>query len=432
MARDLSNTRAISAAIITSLIQGQGSLTNHLDQYRHLDDYSFLQELCFGTCRQYFLLRGLFTALVNKPLKTKDLDLQSLILVGLYQLRELATAEHAAVNETVAAVNAMGKPWARGLVNGVLRNYQRQREALEAGLSADARHAHPPWLARRLRQQWPDQAEQILAHGNTRPPMTLRSNRARIARADLQARLSGAGFECFPGKYALTSLYLVSPVAVAGLPGFGDGDFSVQDEASQLVPSLLQLEAGQRVLDACAAPGGKTCHILESEQSLAEVVAVDESSKRLARVAENLQRLGLQATLLAADARDTAAWWDGQPFDRILLDAPCSATGVIRRHPDIKLLRQETDIERLAALQRQLLTALWPCLARGGRLLYTTCSLLRDENEASVGAFLEATADAKYERITADWGVECRYGRQLLTGDATASDGFYFALLRKE
>ncbi len=430
--KNANNTRAIAADIITSLVQGQGSLTNHLSQQRERDDYSFLQELCFGTCRHYYLLLGVFNILVKKPFKAKDLDLQNLVLVGLYQLRELATADHAAVNETVSAVKALGKPWARGLVNGILRNYQRRAEAITAELPDSARHAHPAWLAAKLQAQWPDDADRLLAHGNARPPMTLRINTASTTRAAVQAQLLADGHRTQPGQWASSALYLDAPSAVAALPGFSSGEFSVQDEASQLVPTLLQLAPGQRVLDACAAPGGKTCHLLESEQSLSSLVAVDESAERLGRIQENLDRLRLKATLKAADARNLDAWWDGTAVDRILLDAPCSATGVIRRHPDIKLLRREADIPRLAALQQELLIALWPCLASGGLLLYTTCSLLRDENEATVAAFLAATPNAKYERITADWGVECPYGRQLLTGSDTEPDGFYFALLRKE
>jgi len=426
------NTRAIAANVITKLVQGQGSLTNHLSQQRERDDYSFLQELCFGTCRHYYLLLGVFNSLVKKPFKAKDLDLQSLVLVGLYQLRELATADHAAVNETVNAVSALGKPWARGLVNGVLRNYQRQADAIEADLPDSAWHAHPPWLAAMIQQQWPDQAGRILSNSNARPPMTLRVNTAITSRAAVQEELQANSQPSQPGQWASSALYLDMPSAVTALPGFGNGDFSVQDEASQLVPELLRLAPGQRVLDACAAPGGKTCHLLESEQSLSSLVAIDESPDRLTKIQENLDRLRLKATLKAADARKLDSWWDGQPFDRILLDAPCSATGVIRRHPDIKLLRQEADIARLATLQQQLLTSLWPSLAQGGLLLYTTCSLLRDENEDTIATFLAATAGAKYERITADWGVECPYGRQLLTGAHQEPDGFYFALLRKE
>ncbi len=426
------NVRAIAAGVINSLIQDKGSLTNLLAQHHSHPDYSYLQELCFGTCRQYFLLEALLDQLLNKPIKSKDNDLRCLLLVGLYQLRELSTANYAVLNETVNAVNALDKSWARGFVNGVLRNYQRRQADLDKNLSELSRSAFPAWLYKRLNKQWPGQSEALLSNSNLRPPMTLRCNLSRISRDELLARFAGEGIAATKGSVVGTAIYLEQAQSVQTLPGFTDGLVSVQDEASQLVPGLLALEPGQRVLDACAAPGGKTCHIAESEQSLTKLVALDIDERRLVRIQENLDRLRLQATLLAADASAPDTWWDGQPFDRILLDAPCSATGVIRRHPDIKLLRKARDIDRLAALQQQLLCKLWPLLAPGGLLLYTTCSLLREENEQQIADFLDSAQDAKYQSIVADWGVECRYGRQLLTGTEQEPDGFYFALLRKE
>ena len=427
------NVRAIAARLIHSLSEDKGSLTNLLSEHLDHPEYSYLQELCFGTCRHYFLLQGLLKQLLNKPIKAKDHDLRCLLLLGLYQLRELSTADYAVINETVNAAIALDKGWAKGFVNGVLRNYQRNRDVLDTKLSQSEQVAFPQWLFAAIRKQWPEQSDSIFSNSNQRPPLTLRVNKAKGTREQQLQILADAEIPASAGALSSAAIYLEQARPVMEIPGFSDGRISVQDEASQLVPGLLDLKSGLRVLDACAAPGGKTCHIAESEQSLTELTAIDTDARRVARIEENLQRLGLRATLLAADARNTTKWWKRKPhYDRILLDAPCSATGVIRRHPDIKVLRRANDLPRLVELQQQLLGALWPCLAPGGLLLYTTCSLLREENENQIEQFLSKCEDAKYEGITADWGVECRYGRQLLTGTTNEPDGFYFALLRKE
>lgn len=426
------NSRALAATIISNLIAGKGSLTSALNHYSSHPDYSLLQELCYGTCRQYPLLQALLQSLMDKPLRAKDQDLQTLLLVGLYQLRVLRKADYAVVNETVNATRALGKPWAKGLVNGVLRNYQRHQNDYDSKLSQAALACHPDWLLEAIHTQWPDQADAIIASGNRKPPMTLRCNLGAGSRDSVLQSFSAAGIAAAPGQLTASAIYLAQAMPVTEIPGFTSGKVSVQDEASQLVPALMQLKPSLRVLDACAAPGGKSGHILESEQLLTELVALEIEPRRATRIEENLQRLNLQATVKIADASDTGQWWDGTPFDRILLDAPCSATGVIRRHPDIKVLRQASDIIRLNEIQTRLLNSLWDTLAPGGLLLYTTCSLLRQENEAIIAAFLDSTGDAKYEGIAADWGVECAYGKQLLPGAHDGPDGFYFALLRKE
>ena len=260
--------------------------------------------------------------------------------------------------------------------------------------------------------------------------MCLRINQQKTTREAYLQALKNSDLKACGGKLTDTAIYLENPCPVEELPGFFDGLASVQDEASQLVSPLLKLNPGLSVLDACAAPGGKTCHILESEPSLTSVLALDIGESRLPGIEENLQRLGLQAKVKAADASQPDQWWDGNPFHRILLDAPCSATGVIRRHPDIKILRQSQDIERLAQQQLTLLQNLWPCLAPEGLMLYTTCSVLKAENEQTVERFLASREDAKYQAIAADWGLECAFGRQLLP-DTKGSDGFYYALLQK-
>tara|TARA_B100000959_G_scaffold134942_2_gene141768 strand:+ start:2997 stop:4298 length:1302 start_codon:yes stop_codon:yes gene_type:complete len=428
------NTRAIAAKILTELQKGNGSLSSHLTKQTELSDHALLQETLYGSCRWFHLLEWLLNQLLSRPLKAKDIELKSLLIVGLYQLRELSIPNYAVINETVSAADRLGKSWGRSLVNGVLRNYLRTQTELEEQLGAaplSVTSSHPGWFVDELLEQWPDQSEQILAHNNFRPPMTLRVNLQATTRDEVLEALHAEAISASPGALCEASVYLQQPRAVECLPGFKEGKLSVQDEASQLAVGLLALRPGQTVLDACAAPGGKTCHILESERSLTSILSLDKGSNRLLRVQENLTRLGLEASLVCADATDTQNWWNGEGFDRILLDAPCSATGVIRRHPDIKLLRSQESLHSLQLSQRNLLHALWPCLKSNGLLLYTTCSILQQENQSIIEGFLQRTDNAKYEGIAADWGVECRYGRQLLAGANDGPDGFFFCLLRK-
>jgi len=427
--------RAKAAVTLSKLLAQEGSLASLLKRSDFpADDSSFplLQEIVFGTCRWYFQLDAILVQLLSKPLKTKDNDVRCLLLIGLYQLHHLRVPDYAVVNETVAATKALKKDWAKGLVNAILRGFLRDREALvsKSLSSPQGEFAHPSWLIKRLRSAWPAHWSQILQDNNIRPPMTLRVNTQRITREDLLADLQQAGIEAVPGTLATTSVYLTSPCPVENIPGFEQGLCSVQDEASQLIPGLLDLQDGLRILDACAAPGGKTCHILECGFEFQALVALDNDSRRLERLQQNLERLQLSATVSVGDAGDTQQWWDGKAFDRILLDAPCSATGIIRRHPDIKLLRRASDIPKLCQLQAQLVESLWACLKPGGLLLYSTCSVLPEENSAILAQFLATQADAKLETIDAQWGVECSIGKQLLPG-AGGNDGFYFARLRK-
>lgn len=434
------NIRAIAASILAELESGKGSIDSHLaaiknkNQYEDIVEGALLQEILYGCCRWFHMLESITNQLLSKPLKRKDSDLKCLLIVGIYQLRFLSTPEYAVLNETVCAAAILGKTWGKALVNAVLRNYLREHDAIEQSLMATSpgyQHSHPEWLLATIRSQWPQTSDQVVLANNSRPPLTLRVNLARSSRADMLAALREVGIEATAGKLAASAIYLDTPTAVNDLPGFAHGKMSVQDEASQLVPGLLQPAPGMRVLDACAAPGGKTCHILESEPLLTSCTALDIDAGRLNRISENLNRLGLKAKLLVADATAVSQWWDGQTFDRILLDAPCSATGVIRRHPDIKLLRTRKNVDKLIQTQHALLHNLWQCLSPGGLLLYTSCSILREENEANIAHFLENSASAKYESIAADWGVECRYGRQLLPSSGNEPDGFYYALLRK-
>ena len=427
-------TRAAAALILQKLLLGKGSLGASLDLHREQNDYQLLQEMCFGCCRWFHQLDFLLLQLRSKPFKRKDQDLRSLLILGLYQLKFMRIPDHAAINETVDASDDLNKRWARGLTNAVLRSYQRQRKELEEGLQrADLpkRESHPEWLVSILAQSWPKQFEDILTANNCRPPLTLRVNLSRQSRQQFLDTIDQADIKARAGKLAASAVYIDQPLPVSKIPGFFEGAASVQDEASQLVPELLQLTPGLKVLDACAAPGGKTCHILESEGSLTTCIALDRSPTRLIKIEENLERLQLEACLLCADGNDRDSWWSGEAFDRILLDAPCSASGVIRRHPDIKLLLTPAQLERLILEQERLLETLWTCLKPGGLLLYTTCSIVPQENQAQINRFLGQHKDAKYESITADWGVECETGRQLLPSADSGTDGFFFSLLRK-
>ncbi len=387
-----------------------GSLQKIVSKKQSLSDSdfsnAFVQELVYGTCRYYFYLKELLKKLLQKPLKKDDLDIELLLLVGLYQLIYLDVAQYAAINETVEVARELKKAWAVKLVNGVLREFLRQKEIL---LSVpDPYFAHPQWLYEKVLAAWPEHYTQILQANNARPPMTLRIN--------------------------LASIVLEKPKPVEEIEGFKEGKVFVQDAAAQLAANLLELKPDQLVLDACAAPGGKTTHILELEPQLKQLIAIDCEEKRLVFIKENLNRLKLNhlpVDVLLADAGKPDAWWDKKLFDRILLDAPCSATGVIRRHPDIKLLRKPNDIAKLVQQQKHLLNTLWSLLKPDGLLLYATCSIFPEENVEIISEFLTTHTDAKELKIEASWGVAQKFGRQILPG-MDNMDGFYYARLVKK
>ncbi len=393
------------------------------------DEQPLLQELVYGGVRHRLRFEPVLAARLRKPFKPRDRDLEALLLVALYELALMRTPTHAAVNAAVDAADALDKGWARGLVNGVLRAVMRDRAALVAPPDPGEAHGWPLWLARAIAADWPHDWPAIAASGTARPPMTLRVNAARTTREAYRGRLAEAGIEAHADG-APTALTLERPVPVDELPGFGDGLASVQDAAAQWAAPLLDVPDGARVLDACAAPGGKTGHLLEQRPPPAEIVAVESDPARAERLRASVARIGGTARVVVADATTPDAWWDGRPFERILLDAPCSGTGVVRRHPDIKLLRRADDIDRLVALQGRLLTALWPLLAPGGMLLYATCSVLRRENAVRAESFLARHADAEATPIAAGWGREDGPGRQILPGD-DGMDGFFYACVSK-
>lgn len=427
------NTRLIAAKVLTSVIRDGQSLTaalnNTLGVVESDKDRAFIQALCYGVCRNFHRLDYILSQMLDKPLK--DLDVKALALIGLYQLKFMRVKSYAAVSETVLA--ARKKPWAKALINALLRSYLRGQEGFEqkADNVKSALVSHPDWLIQQIEQDWPMQAQQIFQQNNEQPPMALRVNLANISQDQYLQKLRDQGIEAEAVSFCRSAILLNKPAAVDILPGFNEGWVSVQDTAAQLAAELLDVQIGHRVLDVCAAPGGKAAHILEHQPKVRELVAVDIDKLRLLRVNDNLQRLKLSAKLIVGDASKPEDWWDGQLFDRILLDVPCSALGVIRRHPDIKLLRRAEDINTLQVLQKRIMTAVWSLLAPGGIMLYATCSILKQENEQQIEAFLATNTNAIEVPINADWGLVRRYGRQILTGES-AMDGFYYALIRKE
>jgi 16S rRNA (cytosine967-C5)-methyltransferase len=430
----MANVRVVAAEAIGQVLRGR-SLSAVLPKYSQKvadNDQALFKELCFGTLRWYPQLQAIVNHLMSKPIKDKEREIQALLACGIYQLMHMRVADHAAINETVAATVKLKRLWAKGLVNAVLRNFQRQQEQIVEKLSknSDYATAHPQWIVDRLYKAWPEQAQEILAANNLQAPMCLRVNTSRCSRDDYLALLTDANISAEPTPYSDCGVLLDSPKDVTELPGFADGLVSVQDESAQLAASLLDVQPGHLVLDACCAPGGKTCHILESEPKLESLTAIDLEASRLERCKDNLQRLNLQANLIAADVGAIEQWWDNNHFDRILLDAPCSASGVIRRHPDIKLLRKNSDIENLSKIQTELLEKVWKTLRKGSMLIYATCSVLPQENDQVVAKFLATNNDASLLTIEADWGKATDYGRQIFPS-AKGGDGFYYSRLQK-
>ncbi|AYF32853.1 16S rRNA (cytosine(967)-C(5))-methyltransferase RsmB [Vreelandella alkaliphila] len=426
--------RAAAARALVPVLTDQGSLAG-LDEHSVIArDRSLLKELCYGTCRRLPRLEALAGALLKQPFKKRDSDVHALLLVGIYQLLYMRIPAHAAVGETAGAARLLGKEWATRVLNGCLRRLQRESEELQAAVDLDESVAleHPPWLLNALRTAWPEQWRAIAAANNEPGPMTLRVNQRHNDREAYLQQLTEQGLSGHLCLHAPDGITLDAPCDVTILPGFEEGHVSVQDEAAQLSAALLgpalAPRPGAHVLDACCAPGGKTAHLLE--QFDIALTAIDSDNQRLGRVDDTLNRLGLTAELQHADATQQD-WWDGAPFDAILLDAPCSGTGVIRRHPDIKKLRRKEDIRQLAKLQRQLLDNLWPLLRPGGTLLYATCSVLPEENAEQIKAFLDRTPDAEVTTPNdVAWGEPSGQGRQLFPAQSS-HDGFFYARLEK-
>ncbi|MGR8929574.1 MAG: 16S rRNA (cytosine(967)-C(5))-methyltransferase RsmB [Gammaproteobacteria bacterium] len=428
------NLRGCAAQILAHVISDGQSLTAALDKplskIHNPQDRAFVQAMCYGVVRHYFAVNHILTQLLKKPLKQKDGDIKALMLIGLFQLQYMRVKPHAAVSETVAATKH--KPWAKSLVNAILRNYLRSPETLQLASDADeeAKLNHPEWIIRQVKQNWPEQANSIFGANDKAPPMSIRVNLLKVSREDFLAELNQQGITAQIALHCPSALILDQAINVEQIPGFSEGRASVQDVAAQLAAGLLDAQAGDDVLDLCAAPGGKTAAILERQPNIRSILAVDVDETRLQRVNDTLKRLGLHANALVADASQMPHWADEQQFDRILLDAPCSGFGVIRRHPDIKLLRRESDIATLTALQAKILENAWSLLKPGGVLLYATCSILKQENEQQIERFINDHRNAVEIPISANWGLPRPFGRQILTGDA-GMDGFYYAKLGK-
>ena len=433
MSEKSTNPRWLALKAVLLVVQRGRSLDDALKtvlgELSNVDerDLALCRALSYGVCRWYLALQSIVAGYLKKPLRKKDQDVEIILLLGLYQLLLMRTESHAAVNETVKLTLWQKKSWAKGLVNAVLRGVARDDLQLQSSSETDS---YPNWIAQKLALDWPQNCDAILAAGNQQAPMVLRVDLCQMSRDDAVKSLKLQGLEAQTHEFVETAVVLKQPCNVLQIEGFTTGIFSVQDAAAQLAASLLDCQPGMRVLDACAAPGGKTAHILQATDLL-QVTALDQDQKRLALVAENLQRTGRNATLRCGDASQPEDWFDGEPFDRILADVPCSASGVIRRHPDIKLLRRASDIEVLVAQQRSILLALWKLLKPGGKMLYSTCSIFKDENERQIKWFVQQVDNCTVTGPNSvQWGELRPWGRQILPGSQDM-DGFYYASLQK-
>ena len=433
-------TRAVAAEIVDAVVTHGKSLDAAIagqEQRVAPAERSLLRMLCYGALRQHWQLQAWIEVLLQRPLKRQDSVINALLAIGLLQISDTRIPDHAAVSQTVEAARQLRRPKLAGLVNACLRRFRRDNIATNPAASEEAQWNHPQWLIDRMRRDWPSDWRDILAANNERAPMWLRVNPALSTveeyRSQLAAReIDSEGLDALP-----SALRLAEPCSVDDLPGFAEGRVSIQDGAAQLAAEwLLAGPVRHRVLDACAAPGGKSGHLLEKGGAALRLTALDNDAARVVSIAENLARLGRHATIVTADASKPEEWWDGRPFDGILLDAPCSASGVIRRHPDIKLLRRASDIEKLARVQGELLEALWSALAVNGRLLYVTCSTIAPENDGVVQGFLRRHDDAQEIDVLPNNNIRdlmrrktCGY--QILPGTAQL-DGFYYACLEKK
>lgn len=428
------DTRALAAQALAEIALRGASLRDAMERHaRKLPDSrdrALLMALLSEGARWWLRFDPALDRLLEKPLRQKEPVVHALLVLGLVQLEVLGLQDYAAVAATVEATRSLKKPRLAGLVNAVLRRWQRERESLLATLDADprTRRAHPAWLAKAIASDWPAQAEAVMTANNREPPLMLRANRRFGHREALLERLCTNGQAAEPHAWLNDGIVLPHSTDVTRLPGFEDGAFAVQDGAAQAAADLAELRDGLRVLDACAAPGGKACHLLERADI--DLTALEFDAARIERIRQNLMRLRLNAKLVIGDAGAPKGWWKGPLFDRILIDAPCSATGVLRRRPDVRLHRRASDIPALVAQQQRIIEALWPLLASGGRLLYITCSLLRAENEGVVAPFLDAHADAKAVPFELPAGQAAAVGWQILPGDGDL-DGMYYAVLEK-
>lgn len=423
------NARALAAKIVFAVVYEKKSLTETLSAYVKASDNEagLIRHLCFGTLRYWFTLLHYLNALINKPLRNKDNDIQCLLMVGLFQLLYTDIPAYAAVDQTVKALVPLKKPWARGLVNKLLRLSQTR----SFKLNDEDLYAHPQWMIEKIKADWPEHWKSMLTANNNHPPLFLRLNKTKIVPSVFLAALDEKEIQSRVIPELPYAVEIINPLPVNQIPGFDEGYFSVQDLTGQKVVDYLSLEKQHRLLDACAAPGSKTTLMLEHFPGI-DLTCVDISEKRLIKIKHNIERLHLtqSVSLITADICEPTTWWNHQLFDRILVDAPCSASGVIRRHPDIKVLRQPEDIPALAQKQLQILNTVWSTLQPNGICLYTTCSIFNEENDDVIQQFLSQHSDASVLNIDNNWGIRLKYGQQVLPGDQNR-DGFYYALLQK-
>lgn len=433
----MTDVRLAATQILSSLLHQQGSLSTLIPDALHRissRDTALLQQLVYGSTREFFRLDALAQHLLKKPFQSKDYDLYACLLLGLYQLKDMRIPPHAVINETVELTLLLNKSWAKGLINAVLRRYQREAIELDQYLSqhSDLYHwNHPDWMKTKLQHNWPDHWQSILIQNDIRPPMTLRVNKRLQTRDAFINVLIEHGIEAQPGSLSRQAIILHEPMDVHDIPGFDRGEFSVQDEAAQLSVAFLEVEPLDRVLDACAAPGGKLCHLLEESGETVDVDAIELNPNRVSRIHDNLQRLQLSTfcSVIEGDAADSH-WWNGQLYDKILIDAPCSGSGVIRRNPDIKLLRRNEDLLKLASLQLSILENLWQMLKPGGCLVYATCSVFPQENERIIERFCKLHTDAMHLPLECNAGFQRPFGLQFFP-QQNGHDGFFYAKLSK-
>lgn len=424
----------LAAARIVQRVREGGSLDREiarLFEKQEVDSPAAAQALAYGVLRHRELIDAVIGKLLRKGMKSKDQIVHDLLAVAVFEMLSEETPDYAVINSAVNQVKKQRK-WAAGMVNASLRRFQREHDELVASAAEkpSVRHLLPNWLLKQLQEDWPEQWEQIAAGSSKSPPMTLRVNRNASTSAEYLKRMEAAELPAVQHPQVACAVVPVAPCGVEMLPGFSEGDVTVQDASAQLAALLMMAEPEQNILDACAAPGGKTTHLCEETGGKARILALELSEARTERMKENFARSGCEAEIVVADATEIESWWDGKPFDRILLDVPCSATGVIRRHPDIKLHRTPGDLQALAQVQSRILRQVWKTLAPGGIMLYSTCSILKAENTDNVGRFLAETPDAGEIPIDADWGHVCAHGRQILPGEDDM-DGFYYALISR-
>ena len=430
-----SHPRSLAVLICESVIYEGLSIGDAIDdQLKNKDisiqDRGFIQSLSFGVTRWYWQLSDQLKPLLKKPLKSKERQVKLILLVGIFQIQHLQTPSHAAVSDTVKCCQQLNKLWAKNLINACLRNYIRKQETTVKQQLPPTHYSHPQWMIERIEQAWPDQKKFIFAANNLAAPLCLRVNSKYCSQENYLSLLTENSIEASKDPYSEIGIRIKSSIPVQNLPKFSDGWVSVQDTASQLIHQFLQTTNVDRVLDACAAPGGKTSLLLEHANDNIVMHAVDIKGNRNNKLMQTLERLNLTAKIFTGDASKPMEWWDGKPYQRILVDAPCSGLGVIRRHPDIKHLRQVEDIEQLKQAQSAILESCWTLLEDNGQLLYTTCSILPEENEQQIEAFLQKHSEATPIIIDHPTAIKLEHGRQTLPG-ISDMDGFYYCLLHK-